>query len=202
MQSAARFSNSICGAALTTIAFGGIGPRSFGVDIRTHRNRCLNLWNLPDGLQDDTVYVLRAIHDCSQGSIDQRFAVEPLPRKGYLSRALCRREKGQRSETPAASVQAGSSGEDYNLTASVVLLHQAMGLYNFVQMENLAYLNVQRAGLDLHGEVIEGRPHKVLRLAGVGRQANPGRDNVHRRELIEGPLVSDNACHAHNAALF
>jgi hypothetical protein len=34
------------------------------------------------------------------------------------------------------------SGEDDNLPARLVLLHQAMGLYNFVQMEGFGYLNV------------------------------------------------------------
>jgi hypothetical protein len=38
--------------------------------------------------------------------------------------------------------QPRSSGEDYNLSASLVFLHQAMGFHNFVQVEGFAYLNM------------------------------------------------------------
>src|SRR5580692_2863935 len=77
-----------------------------------------------------------------------------------------------------------------------------MGFDNLVQMESLAYLNAKRACLNLLGKVIERRPHKVFRLAGVDCQANPCGDYVHWRELIEGPLVSDDAGHADDAAPF
>jgi hypothetical protein len=51
----------------------------------------------------------------------------------------------------AMRIQARSSGEDYNLSASLVLLHHAMGLYDFVYVEGHANLNVQRARRNLLG---------------------------------------------------
>ena len=77
------------------------------------------------------------------------------------------------------------SGENNDPSTGFVFFHQAMSQHDIIQMKGLCYLNTKPACLDLPGQLVERRPHKVLRVAGVHRQANCRGNGLHGRELIE-----------------
>src|SRR6266403_3905296 len=76
-----------------------------------------------------------------------------------------------------------------------------MSFRDLIEMKDLAYIYVQRAGSNLVDKFFKRRPHEILRAAVVGRQADRGRDHVHRAEVVDRPFVSNDTGHADDASL-
>ena len=83
------------------------------------------------------------------------------------------------------------------LFSSIVLVR----LHDLVEMEHFADLDAQLAGADLVKQFLKRHSHKILRLAGINREADGRWDHLHRLKIVERPFVSDQAGHAHDSAL-
>src|SRR5260370_5011338 len=70
-------------------------------------------------------------------------------------------------------------GQHDDLSARLVLLHAAMGLSDLVEVEGFADLDVQCARCDLPDQILERRPHEIVRFASIGGQADRRRDILH-----------------------
>src|SRR5438132_5204964 len=86
-------------------------------------------------------------------------------------------------------------GQNNDLSSGLVLFHATMSFRDLIEMKDPAYVDMQRACRDLLDKFVERRPHEILRAAVVGREAYRGRDHVHRTEVMDRPVVSDDIGH-------
>jgi hypothetical protein len=85
------------------------------------------------------------------------------------------------------------SGQHDDLATDPVLFYAAMRLEDIVELEDPTDLDPQPALGDLLDEFVERRPHEVFGSevfgsAVIGRQANRGRDHVHRANSSNGAM--------------
>src|SRR5580692_8624513 len=81
--------------------------------------------------------------------------------------------------------------QHHYFSAGFILLHAAMRLNDFVEVERFANLDTQCARRDLLSKILKRHPHEVFRFACVCCQADRCGYCLHGSEILEGPLVAD-----------